>query len=156
MAELERRLTERDTEKTEAEKKQAREQAQAQARERYLDDIRESLDGHPVLKLPRGAERVMAYQIRHADPKLKSARYSHQAVADKIVRSERRRLEAGRHLLDTEGQEVPSRPEPATRPRGSVSRTETVDSGVANPDPMARFDYFYEKNMKAGGERRRR
>ncbi len=156
LQQLESKLTERDTQQTEAQKKQEREQQQQGARTRYLEDIQETLGDHPVLQLPRGAERVMAYQIRHADPKLKSARYTHRQVADRIVRSERERLKSTRHLLDTEGEDVTPQTQ-TRRSSGSVSRTEQVDAGVANPDPMARFDYFFDKHAgerRAAGRRR--
>lgn len=155
LAQLERQLQEGKAEQTEAQKKQERARQVEQHRARYLEEIQDTLGDHPVLQLTRGAERVMAYQIRHADPKLKSARFTHQQVADKIVASEKRRLEAGRHLL---GDGEPARQETPRRASGNggVSRTQTVDAGVPNPDPMARFEYFYDKHAgKAAGGRRR-
>lgn len=148
---LEAKLNERESQQTEAQKRQERERQVAEHRERYLDEIQSDLDGHPVLLLPRGAERVMAYQIRHADKSTRAARYSHQQVADRIVAGEKRRLQESRHLLG-EG-DAPASREERRGPRG-VPRNETVDAGTRSPDPMARFDEIFEKHTASGGRRR--
>lgn len=155
LAQLERQLTEGQTAQTEAQKKQEHEKRVQEQHTVLLDDIQEQLDGHAVLTLENGAARVKAYLIRTADPKLKAFRYSYAQVADKIVAGERRRLQNTRHLLD-DGE--PARETPQRRNNGSVSRTETVDASVPSQDPMARFDYFFDKHKgeqrTAGGRRR--
>lgn len=156
LQQLQKQLQERDNTQTEAQKKQQhteRVQAQHQV---LLEDIQTELDGHAVLGLPKGAERVKAYLIRTADPKLKAFKYSYAQVADKIVAGERRRLRDSRHLLE-EGDEPASTPQ-RRQSNGSVSRAETRDASVPSQDSMARFDYFFDKHAgeqrQANGRRR--
>jgi hypothetical protein len=150
LALLERQLEQGKTEQTEAQKKAERERQQTENRSRWIEDISSELDGHAVLQLPRGAERVLAYLIRTANPQTKAPRYSFEDAANRIVASERKRLQGSRHLLD-EG-EAPA-PRTETRRLSSVSRAETADAGLANQSPEARFDYFFEKNMATGRRR---
>jgi hypothetical protein len=150
LAQLERQLQERESTQTEAQKKQERERAQQENRARWIDDISSELDGHAALKLPRGAERVLAYLIRTANPQTKAPRYSFEEAANRIVASEKKRLQGARHLL--EDGEAPA-PRTETRRLSSVSRAETADTGIRNPDPEARFSEIFDKHA-AGGRRR--
>ena len=153
LQQLQRQLQERDNTQTAAQTKADRDKRIQEQHAVLLDDIQEQLDDHPVLKLPKGAERVKAYLIRTADPKLKAFKYSYAQVADKLVAGERRRLQQSRHLLE-DGDEPASTPQ--RRSNGSVSRAETRDASVPNPDAMARFDHFFDKHMgerRAGGRR---
>ena len=151
LALLERQLQEGTNAQTEAQKKQERERAQSENRSRWIDDITSELDGHAALKLPRGAERVLAYLIRTANPQTKSPRYSFEEAANRIVAAEKKRVQEARHLLD-EG-EPPPAPPGNTRRLSSVSRAETADTGIRNPDPDARFSEIFDKHA-AGGRRR--
>lgn len=144
---LQRQLQERDTSQTEAQKKLAHETAVAENRARYIEDIQSELDGHPALKLPRGAERVLAYLIRTANPQSKSPRYSFEEAANRIVVAEKKRLQDARHLLD-DGEDPPA---PAARRLSSVARTETADVGVRNESPEAAFERVFAKH--SGGRR---
>lgn len=150
LADLRKQLQDRDGAQTEAQKKADRERAQTENRARWIDDISSELDGHAALQLPRGAERVLAYLIRTANPQTKAPRYSFEEAANRIVASEKKRLQGSRHLLD-EG-EAPA-PRTETRRLSSVSRAETADTGIRNPDPEARFSEIFDRNM-AGGRRR--
>lgn len=147
LAELQRRLQERESTQTEAQKRAEQQKAQAENRARWLDDIQSDLDGHPVLQLRRGAERVLSYLIRTANKQTKTPRYSFEEAADRIVRAEKERLASSRHLLD-EGDSPPARTEP--RRLSSVSRSETRDAGVRNPDPEARFSEIFDRHVAGG------
>lgn len=142
--ELERKLAERDEsqtkEKTQAEKVRLVEQRRAQ----YLDDLNVDLEGHPVLKLPRGAERVMAYIIKTADKKLRAPKYTPEQAANRIVAYERKRARDASSVLDTDGEEVEPRTE--TRSSASIARSEQRDNGVVSSDPEAAFDRIYRKH----------
>ena len=150
LANLEKQLQERDTAQTESAKKAERERQQAEHRERYLEQIETDLDGHPVLKLKNGRERVLRYLIRTADPKLRSPTVSFERAANIIVASERRRAREAQ-ALDTDGEEAPSREEP--RRLRDVSRGETVDSGVRSESAEQAFDRIFSKHS-TGGRRR--
>jgi hypothetical protein len=148
LAAMERQLQERDSQQTEAQKKAERERQVAEHRQSYLEQIETDLEGHPVLKLPRGRERVLAYLIRTADPKLRAPTLSFEQAANRIVAAEKRRLQEARALED----DAP----PATReqPRRltDVSRSETVESGLRKESAEQVFDRLWDKH--AGGRRR--
>ncbi len=149
MDQLRKQLTERDTAQTEAQKTAAHEQAVAEHRARYIEDIESELDGHAVMKLPRGAERVLAYLIRTANPQTKSPRYSFEEAANRIVAAEKKRLQGARHLLDDGDERSPAEPQRSVR---SVPRGETADVGLHKESPEASFDRIFHKVM--GGGRR--
>lgn len=152
--ELERQLKaqqeERQVQQTEAEKRAAQEQA----RNEWLDKIETELDGHPVLKLPRGKERVLKYLITTADKTLRAPKYSFEQAADRIVAHEKRRRAETAHLEDggEERESAPARTE--TRAR-SLGRAETRDGGMRDESPEASFDRIYRKHAQSAGGRRR-
>lgn len=138
---LQKQLQERDTTQTQAQTK-AEQQRKAEAhRAQYLDDMTAELDGHPVLQLPNGAKRVLAYLIRTATPN-KTARYSFEEAANRVVAHEKKRLEGARFLVD--GDPPPARSEP--RQIRSVGRTEIADAGVRSHDPEARFNEIFDRH----------
>ena len=120
-----------------------------QRRAQYLDDLNVDLEGHPVLKLPRGAERVMAYIIKTADKKLRAPKYTPEQAANRIVAYERKRARDAASVLDTDGEEVEPRTE--TRRSTSIARTDQRDNGVVSSDPDAAFDRIWKKH--SGGRR---
>jgi len=130
------------TQQTEAEKQQAVEQRRAE----YLEEIESELDGHPVLKLPRGKERVLAYLIKTADKTLKAPKYTFEQAADRIVAHEKRRLQQVKFLDGGDDE-----PEPEAKPtpiRGRVvPRSESRSGGVADETPEARFERIYNKHQ---------
>jgi hypothetical protein len=139
--EMERRLSEEKTTQT-AEQTKAEQARKAEAhRAQYLEDMTAELDGHPVLQLPNGAKRVLAYLIRTATPN-KSARYSFEEAANRVVAHEKKRVESARFLV--EGDPPPARSEP--RQIRSVSRTETADASVRSADPIERFNDIFDKH----------
>ena len=140
---LQRQLEDKQTTETEAQKKQRLAEQQTQAREQWLDDIETELEGHPVLSLTKGKERVLEYLIKTRHPTLKTPRFTKEQAADRVVAHEKRRLEGSRHLLD-DGEAPPARSAP--RRIESVSRSSTADTGVRSQDPMARFDEIFDKH----------
>lgn len=156
MQELERRLTERDTAQTEAQKRAEREQQVAQARADYLESIESELEGHPVLKLKDGSKRVMRYIIRTADKKLRAPKYSFTQAADRILRAERARINESRAVLDADGEEVEAS-KPAREPMSRVvhiPRSARAEAGVADTSPEASFNRIFDKHQGTGGRRR--
>ncbi len=149
---LERQLSEKETTQTEAQKKAEQQQRADSVRGQWLDDIESELGDHPVLQLPRGKERVLAYLIKTAHPTLKTPRFSKEEAANRVVASERKRLQGARHLLD-EGGAPAATPASGTRQLREVSRRETDDAGVRSEDPMARFGAIFDKHA-SGGRRR--
>lgn len=145
-AQLQREREQAASQQTQAQ----RDQERAAARASYLETIDAELEGHPVLKLPRGNERVLNYLVKTADPKTRAPRYTKEHVANLIVASERKRLAASRGVLDEPGQE-PASGAPRVR---ALPRAETADVGVNDPDPMAAFGRIWDKNMATGGRRR--
>ncbi len=148
LAAMERQLQERDSQQTEAQKKAERERQVAEHRQNYLDQIETDLEGHPVLKLPRGRERVLAYLIRTADPKLRAPTLSFEQAANRIVAAEKRRLQEARALEDDEPPATREQPRRLT----DVSRSETVESGLRKESAEQVFDRLWDKH--AGGRRR--
>lgn len=144
LAELEKRLTAGDEARTK-EKTEAEKQAALQARHaQYLEDLALELEGHPVLKLPRGAERVKAYILKTADRRLKAAKYTPQQAADRIVAYERKRAREAA-TLDTDGEEADERTE--TRPRAQTrARSETRDNGVVSESAEASLDRIMRRH----------
>ncbi len=144
-------------EKAEADKVQQTEsQRQAQVtehREHYLDQIESDLDGHPVLKLPRGKERVLAYLIKTADKTLKAPKYSFEQAADRIVAHEKKRLRELKGALDTDGEDVTEPAALAKTGSRTVPRGERTANGVREESAEARFDRIFEKH-NSGGKRR--
>lgn len=151
LVELEKRLTDGETARTKAETDAQRKQALAERRAQYLDDLQTDLADHPVLKLQRGAERVMAYLIKTADRKLRAAKYTPQQAADRIVAYERKRAREAA-ALDTEGEEVAATPTPrSTRGNGSgtvrsLPRSEQRENGVASESAEASLDRIIRKH----------
>ena len=155
MQELERRLSERDTAQTEAQKKAEREQQVAQARADYLESIESELDGHPVLKLKDGSKRVMRYIIRTADKKLRAPKFSFTQAADRIVRAERERVAAARAALDGDAEEVEA-PKPAASRVVHIPRSARAEPGTPDTSPEASFGRIWDKHHgnTASGRRR--
>jgi hypothetical protein len=148
LAAMERQLQERDSQQTEAQKKAEREKQVAEHRQSYLEQIETDLEGHPVLKLPRGRERVLAYLIRTADPKLRAPTLSFEQAANRIVAAEKRRLQEARALEDDAPPAIREQPRRLT----DVSRSETVESGLRKESAEQVFDRLWDKH--AGGRRR--
>lgn len=153
--ELARKLQERDQAQTEAQKQAERKAAVEARRAEYTSEVEGELEGHPVLKLDRGLQRVVAQLIKTADPKTRTARYSPTRVADAIVDAERKRA-ARVASLDSEDDDTPARSSARTP---TPTRRETAENGVPNPDPMARFDAIWDKHTsqparRASGGRR--
>lgn len=136
------------TQQTEAQKRDAVEQRRAE----YLEEIETELDGHAVLKLPRGKERVLAYLIKTADKTLKAPKYSFAQAADRIVAHEKRRLQSVKFLED--GEAEPEEKTPAVPGRRTVPRSESRGGGLADESPEAKFDRIYAKHTASGGRRR--
>jgi hypothetical protein len=163
LAALRQQLSDKDTAQTAAQKKQDHDRQVQENRAAYLDNIEAELDGHAVLALPRGKERVLAYLIKTAHPTLKTPRFSFDEAANRVVAHERKRVQGARHLLDDNPDDAPDEREHdaprATRRLTDVSRSETVDAGVRAVDPDARFSEIFDKHAagsRAGGQRRRR
>lgn len=153
LQELQRQLQQRETTQTEAQKQAEARRNQETVRSQWLDDIESECDGHPVLQLPRGKERVLAYLIKTAHPTLKTPRFSKAQAADRVVAHEKRRLQEGRHLLDDGGEAAPpARSEP--RRIAAVSRVSTGDVGVRSEDPTERFNAIFDKHASTGRRRR--
>ncbi len=152
--ELERQLKaqqeERQVQQTEAEKRAAQEQARSE----WIDKIETELDGHPVLKLPRGKERVLAYLIKTADKTLRAPKYSFEQAADRIVAHEKRRRAETAHLEEGGEERESAPPRTETRAR-ALGRAETRDGGVRDESPEASFDRIYRKHAQSAGGRRR-
>lgn len=136
------------TQQTEAQKRDAVEQRRAE----YLEEIETELDGHAVLKLPRGKERVLAYLIKTADKTLKAPKYSFAQAADRIVAHEKKRLQSVKFLED--GEAEPEEKTPAVPGRRTVPRSESRGGGLADESPEAKFDRIYNKHTASGGRRR--
>lgn len=147
LAEMQRQLEQERNGKTEAQKKAETEQRRQQARTRWLADIADELGDHPAMKLPKGQERVLRYLIKTRDPVLKTPRYTVEQAADRIVAHEKKRLADLRFLESGSGEEAPATRETPRTP----SRRDSAENGIDNPDPMARFDYFWSKHT--GGQR---
>lgn len=151
---LERRLSERDTAQTEAQKQAERERQVAQARADYLESIESELEGHPVLKLKDGSKRVMRYVIRTADKKLKAATLTFTQAADRIVRAERARVAQAQAALV--GDDDDPAPAPVAASRGvHIPRSARAESGTADTSPEASFSRIWDKHHGAGTGRRR-
>lgn len=151
LQQLQQQLEQERNGKSEAQKKAEQEQRRQQARTRWLSDIAEELGDHPAMKLPKGQERVLRYLIKTRDPVLKTPRYTVEQAADRIVAHEKKRL-ADLRFLEGGSSETPQARETPRVP----TRRETADNGIDNPDPMARFDYFWNKHtgQRAAGGRR--
>ncbi len=143
--EMERKLNEKDEVRTRAEQDQRR----AQARESYLESIETELDGHPVLKLPRGKERVMAFLVKTADKATRAAKYTKEEAADRVVAYERKRLLASKGVLEEGGE--PAAPAERSNVR-TIPRGDSVESGVQPTSPDASFDRIWQRNT--GGRKR--
>jgi hypothetical protein len=151
--ELARRLQEREQQQTKAQQEQERRAKVEARRAEYTSEVESELEGHPVLKLDRGLQRVVAQLIKTADPKTRTARYSPTRVADAIVDAEKKR--AARVAALESGDEDPPARSGARTP--SVTRRDSAENGVPNPDPMARFEEIWEKHTpqrRAAGGRR--
>jgi hypothetical protein len=160
LAVLRQQLSDKDTASSAAQKKQEHDRQVQESRAVYLDNIESELDGHAVLDLPRGKERVLAYLIKTAHPTLKTPRFSFEEAANRVVAHERKRVQGARHLLDDVDSDEPAPARSSgTRRLTDVSRSETVDAGVRAVDPEARFSEIFDKHAagtRAGGQRRRR
>jgi hypothetical protein len=151
--ELARRLQEREQQQTKAQQDQERRAKVEARRAEYTSEVESELEGHPVLKLDRGLQRVVAQLIKTADPKTRTARYSPTRVADAIVDAEKKRA-ARVAALESGDEEPPARSGTRTP---SVTRRDSAENGVPNPDPMARFEEIWEKHTpqrRAAGGRR--
>jgi hypothetical protein len=143
---MERKLNEKDEVRTQAERSALIEKRRAA----YLTEIETELDGHPVLQLPRGKERVMAYIIKTADKVLKTPKYSFDEAADRVVAWERKRLQRVKFLDEGESEERPaSRERVHAQPRG-----ETVSAGVRDESPEASFERIFSKHAPTTRGRR--
>jgi hypothetical protein len=151
--ELARKLQEREQQQTKAQQEQERRAKVEARRAEYTSEVESELEGHPVLKLDRGLQRVVAQLIKTADPKTRTARYSPTRVADAIVDAEKKRA-ARVAALESGDEDPPARSGTRTP---SVTRRDSAENGVPNPDPMARFEEIWEKHTpqrRAAGGRR--
>jgi hypothetical protein len=152
--ELARKLQEREQQQTKAQQEQERRAKVEARRAEYTSEVESELEGHPVLKLDRGLQRVVAQLIKTADPKTRTARYSPTRVADAIVDAEKKR--AARVAALESGDEDPPARSGVRTP--SVTRRDSAENGVPNPDPMARFEEIWDKHTprerRAAGGRR--
>lgn len=146
LAELQRQLEAEKTAKATQQTKAEQDAEQAAARANYLESIELELEGHPVLKLPRGKERVFNYLLKTANKVTRAPRYSKERVADLIVASERKRLAAARDVLEP-GEE----PAPVQRLR-TPSRSDTAEPGHVPESPEASFERIWARRQ-AGGRR---
>lgn len=152
---LEKRLAERDTAQTEAQKRAEHARKVEAARGAYLENIESELEGHPVLKLPQGAKRVMSYIIRTADKKLKAPRFSFSQAADRIVRAERERVRAAQAAFDGDGAEEVAAPAPSRSQVVHIPRSARAETGTADASPEASFARIWDKHHGTGTGRRR-
>jgi 23S rRNA A2030 N6-methylase RlmJ len=155
MAELERRLAERDTAQTEAQKRAEHERRVTETRAAYVESIESELEGHPVLKLKNGSARVMRYIIRTADKTLKAPRFSFAQAADRIVRAERARAAQAAAAFgeaDVDDAPAPAAP-PARRGVAHIPRSARTEAGTADASPEASFARIWDKHRGAGGRR---
>jgi len=156
MAELERRLAERDTAQTEAQKRAEHERRVTETRAAYVESIESELEGHPVLKLKNGSQRVMRYIIRTADKTLKAPRFSFAQAADRIVRAERARAaQAAAAFGEADVDDAPAPPAPPAR-RGvaHIPRSARTEAGTADASPEASFARIWDKHRGQAGGRR--
>jgi len=146
VAALEQALAERENTRTLAEKNREL----VQRRASYVEQIETELDGHPALKLPNGSKRILAYLIKTADKATKTPRFTFEAVADKLVNYERKRVQRLRSVVD-DGDDDNA---PVTTRNGmhSTPRSERADNGVLSESPEARFDRIWAKH-NAGARR---
>jgi len=154
MAELERRLAERDTAQTEAQKRAEHERRVTETRAAYVESIESELEGHPVLKLKNGSQRVMRYIIRTADKTLKAPRFSFAQAADRIVRAERARAAQAAAAFGEADDAAPEpAPAPARRGVAHIPRSARTEAGTADASPEASFARIWDKHRGAGGRR---
>ena len=140
LAEYKAQLAERDQVQTKTQEA-AR---QRQLRADYAEQIETELAGHPALKLPNATKRILAYLIKTRNPQTKTARYTFDQVADKLVAHETERLKSLRGVIDTDGEE-PAQPTSIQRV-SAVPRGQQADVGVLNESPEAAWDRIWNKN----------
>jgi hypothetical protein len=149
IAELEKRLEEKD----QARERQQHEEKRQAALAKFTAEKTEELADHPVSKLPGGIKAVVRLLIKTADPKLRAPTKTPEEAADLIVAHERRRVRAAAHLLEDQPTGAPALR--GTERVPAVARSQSTEPGSKGAwDPDEALDRIYAKHKPAKGRRR--